>query len=64
MKELVMMLLFFLAMEGLLYAAFPEAMKKAMAEISQMSAETLRIAGLVSALIGVTSIALLRFLTD
>ncbi len=59
-----MMILFFLAVEGLLYAAFPEAMKKAMAEISQMSVEKLRIAGLACALIGVSSIALIRFFAD
>jgi uncharacterized protein YjeT (DUF2065 family) len=61
MIELVVMLFFFVAMEGLLYAAFPVAMKKAMAEVSQMSSEMLRLAGLICALVGVCGVAIVRF---
>ena len=39
--------------EGALYAAFPDAMKKAMRAVFETSSESLRTGGLIAACIGV-----------
>lgn len=49
-----------LAVEGLLYAAFPGAMKRAMAQIMDMSPEHMRVAGLAAATFGVLLVWLAR----
>jgi uncharacterized protein len=53
MRELITALLLVLAVEGLLLAAFPEGMRKAMAETASLPPRVLRIAGFVLALLGV-----------
>lgn len=42
-----------IAIEGLLYAAFPDGMKRMMATMLQTPGAQLRIAGLIAALVGV-----------
>lgn len=49
-----------LALEGLLYAAFPEAMKRMVAAVLQMPPGTIRAVGLVAAAIGVIVVWLVR----
>lgn len=49
-----------LAVEGLMYAAFPGTMKRAMAQIMDMPPEQMRIAGLVAAILGVFIVWLAR----
>lgn len=49
-----------LVIEGLLYAAFPEPMRRMVAAVLATPASTLRAAGLVAAGFGVVLIALLR----
>ncbi|WP_174241970.1 DUF2065 domain-containing protein [Teichococcus oryzae] len=48
-----------MALEGLLYAAFPDAMRRALAGISAVAPERLRLVGLG---VAVTGIALATFL--
>jgi uncharacterized protein YjeT (DUF2065 family) len=48
------------AIEGLLLAAFPEAMRKAMAEVAGSEGHLLRRVGLISAAVGVVIVFLLR----
>ncbi|HWL79955.1 MAG TPA: DUF2065 domain-containing protein [Roseomonas sp.] len=48
-----------LALEGLLYAAFPAAMQRALAGLTGLPPERLRIAGLVMAAAGVALATLL-----
>ena len=49
-----------LVIEGAIYALFPEAMKRFLAQVMQMAASSLRSAGLVSAIAGVALVWLLR----
>lgn len=52
-----------LAIEGLLFASFPDAMKRALAEAAESPRERLRLVGLVTALLGVAIVwAMRRFL--
>lgn len=60
MWEILTALGLVLAVEGLLYAAFPAEMKRAMAQILEMRPEQLRVAGLVAAAIGVTVVWIAR----
>jgi uncharacterized protein len=48
------------AIEGVLLAAFPGGAKRAMASILEMTDNPLRIAGIVSALVGVLIVWLVR----
>ena len=50
----------FFAIEGILFAAFPLAAKRAMAAALDMPDNRLRIAGIVSALVGVLIVWLVR----
>jgi uncharacterized protein len=50
----------FFAIEGILFAAFPLAAKRAMAAALEMPDARLRIVGLVSAVIGVAIVWLVR----
>lgn len=47
-------------LEGLLFAAFPESTKRAMASVLEAPDATLRIVGIASALIGVLLIWFIR----
>jgi uncharacterized protein YjeT (DUF2065 family) len=49
-----------LALEGLLFAAFPGAAKQAMANVLETPDQILRAVGIVSALIGILVIWLVR----
>ena len=49
-----------LALEGLLFAAFPGAAKQAMASVMESPDNVLRIVGLASALIGIVVIWFVR----
>ena len=49
-----------LVIEGLLYAAFPEPMKRMIVAVMSMPASSLRAGGLVAAFIGVLFVWLLR----
>jgi uncharacterized protein YjeT (DUF2065 family) len=46
--------------EGILFAAFPDGMRKAMYEAAQSPSDRMRIVGIVSAIIGLGIIWLVR----
>ena len=63
MGDLVAALGLALAIEGLLFASFPDAMKRVLAEAAESPRERLRLVGLVTALLGVAIVwAMRRFL--
>lgn len=49
-----------LVIEGLCYAVAPEAMKRMVASVMTMPSASLRIAGLVAAVLGVALVAVIR----
>ena len=49
-----------LAIEGLLFASFPDAMKRALAEAAESPRERIRLVGLVTALLGVAIVWAMR----
>lgn len=53
MEELGLALGLILALEGALYALFPEAMKKMMRLVLEQPKETVRMTGLATAIVGV-----------
>lgn len=53
MSELLTALALMLAIEGLCFAAFPGAMRKALADASEMPERMLRILGFAAAILGV-----------
>jgi uncharacterized protein len=59
-SDLVVALGLALAVEGLLFAAFPDAVKRAMIEAAQTPSERMRIVGIVSAVIGVVIVWVVR----
>lgn len=60
MLDLLAALGLVLAFEGLCFAAFPSAVRKAALEISQAPIDMMRIVGVVSAAVGVGLIWLVR----
>ncbi|ACA15615.1 conserved hypothetical protein [Methylobacterium sp. 4-46] len=62
MRDLVAALGLALAIEGLLCAAFPGAMRRAMLEAAQTPAERMRLVGVVSAVAGVIVVGVVRLL--
>ena len=52
MSDFVVALGLVLVIEGVLYALLPDAMKRMMAQVLDLPANQLRIAGLVAALVG------------
>ncbi len=62
MKDLVAALGLALAIEGLLCAAFPAAMRRAMQEASQTPMERMRLVGLASAGAGVVLVGVVRLI--
>ncbi|APF38044.1 DUF2065 domain-containing protein [Chelatococcus daeguensis] len=50
-----------LAIEGLIFAAFPTAAKRALAEASEAPVERMRLVGVVSAVVGVVIIWYVRW---
>jgi uncharacterized protein len=59
-EELLTALGLVLAIEGVIYALFPEGMKRMMARVMEMPAASLRAAGLAAAAIGVGLVWLVR----
>ena len=60
MRDLIAALGLALAVEGLLFAAFPEAVRRAMTDAAQTPAERMRLVGLISAAVGVVIVAVIR----
>jgi uncharacterized protein len=59
-SDLVVALGLALAIEGILFAAFPDAVKRAMQDAAQTPAERMRIVGIGSAVIGVVIVWVVR----
>ncbi len=60
MREVLAAILLVAAVEGLLLAGFPDAMRRAMEETARVPVRLLRIAGFVFAVIGIVGLWLLR----
>jgi uncharacterized protein YjeT (DUF2065 family) len=60
MNEIVAAVGLILVLEGALYALFPDAMKRLARQVTDTPGDTLRIAGVVSAALGVGLVWLLR----
>jgi uncharacterized protein YjeT (DUF2065 family) len=60
MSDLVTALGLVLAVEGILFAAFPEATKRAMYEASQTPRDRVRIVGIASGIVGVLIVWFVR----
>lgn len=60
MSDFLVGLALVLVIEGFLYAAFPEAMKRMLEQVRDMPPQTLRIAGLAGFVIGVGIVWLIR----
>ena len=60
MTDLIAALGLALAVEGILFAAFPEAVKRAMIEAAQAPGDRMRLVGILSAVIGVVIVWVAR----
>lgn len=60
MSDFALGLAMVLVIEGLIYAAFPEAMKRMLEQVREMPTQTLRTSGLIGLAIGVGCVWLLR----
>jgi len=60
MLDLIAALGLALAVEGILFAAFPDGMRRAMYEAAHSPSDQMRIVGIISALIGIGVIWLVR----
>ena len=60
LSEFAIALALVLVIEGVLYALFPDAMQRMLEQISTLSPQSLRFAGLFSALLGVAMVWLLK----
>lgn len=60
MQDLLTALALVLVIEGLLYAAFPDAARRALAVLLSQPASTVRVAGLAAAVVGVALVSLIR----
>lgn len=60
MRDLVAALGLALAIEGLLFASFPDAMKRVMLDAAGSPRERMRLVGIASALVGVAIVWLAR----
>ncbi len=60
MLDLIAALGLALAVEGILFAAFPDAVKRAMQDAAQTPTERMRIVGIGSAVIGVVIVWVVR----
>jgi len=60
MSEVVTAIGLILALEGAFYALFPDYMKRMAARVIETAGDTLRIAGLISAVVGVLLVWLVR----
>jgi uncharacterized protein len=62
MLDLIAALGLALAVEGILFAAFPDGMRRAMYEAAHSPSDRMRLVGLISALLGVGIIWFVRWL--
>ena len=62
MAELLTALAVAIALEGVLYALFPAAMRRFILQVLEMTDARLRMAGLVAAVLAVAAIATIRFI--
>jgi uncharacterized protein YjeT (DUF2065 family) len=60
MADLVAALGLALAIEGIVFAAFPDGMRRAMYEAAQTPSDRMRVVGLVSAVLGVAVVFIAR----
>jgi len=60
MSEVVAAIGLVLVLEGVAYALFPDFMKRTAAQVIATSGDTLRVAGVVSAVVGVALVWLVR----
>ncbi|MGJ3265372.1 MAG: DUF2065 domain-containing protein [Salinarimonas sp.] len=60
MTDLVVALGLVLAVEGLLFAAFPDGVKRAMIAASETPSDRMRLVGIASAVVGVGIVWLVR----
>ncbi len=60
LSEFAIALALVLVIEGVLYALFPDAMQRMLEQISTLSPQSLRFAGLLSAFLGVAMVWLLK----
>lgn len=60
MADLVAALGLALALEGLVFAAFPEAVRRAMLDAAETPRERMRLVGIVSAVLGVVIVWAVR----
>jgi uncharacterized protein YjeT (DUF2065 family) len=61
MLDLIAALGLALAVEGILFAAFPDGMRRAMYEAAHSPSDRMRVVGIISALIGLGVIWLVRY---
>ena len=59
-SEIAIALALVLVIEGVLYALFPGFMLRMLAQVSSLSQQSLRTAGLISAILGVVLVWLLK----
>jgi uncharacterized protein YjeT (DUF2065 family) len=60
MRDFLTALALILVIEGMVYALFPEIMKQLAARTTKMPAQSLRIGGLIAAILGVVVVWALR----
>ncbi|WP_046867860.1 DUF2065 domain-containing protein [Microvirga massiliensis] len=60
MADLIAALGLALAIEGIVFAAFPDGMRRAMYEAAQTPSDRMRVVGLVSAVLGVAVVFIAR----
>jgi len=60
MNDLATALALAIAIEGILYALFPDGMKRMMASVFEMPSAQLRMAGLMAAVLGVGLVWMIR----
>ena len=63
MAELLTALALAIALEGVIYALFPQAMRRFILQVLEMSDAGLRMAGLTAAIVAVAAIAAIRVIS-
>ena len=60
MKDFATALALVFVIEGILYSAFPEGMKRMVAQVGTLPVSALRVTGLLAACLGVAAVWLIR----
>jgi uncharacterized protein len=60
MKDFATALALVFVIEGILYSAFPEGMKRMVAQVGMLPPSALRVTGLLAACLGVAAVWLIR----